>query len=66
MLNIDGEIDQSFVRLVVFTAVTMKNFIFCDVTLCGLHHQGGKEVILRSLLQFLVTANVEESRLLGC
>jgi hypothetical protein len=55
------------VRFEVFTAVTMKNVVFWDVTTYGsyknrrfggtyrLHHQGGK--VLRSVLRLLDTAN---------
>jgi hypothetical protein len=67
---------QGYVRSEVFTAVTMKNALFLDVTPCGscknrrfggtfhLVHQGDKKyhlVFLRIVRRLLVTANVVPS-----
>jgi hypothetical protein len=61
-------------RFEVFTAVPMKNTVFCDVTLCGcsknrcfgelhrLHCQGDKNRRARNIsIRLLVTANVVTS-----
>jgi hypothetical protein len=46
----------NYVRFEVFTAVTMKNGVFWDVTPCG-----SCIVFLRSVRRLLVTANVDPS-----
>jgi hypothetical protein len=55
----------SCIRFDVFTAVTMKNDVFCDVTQCGSCKNrcfgGTSSVFIRSLPQLLVTAGVVPS-----
>jgi hypothetical protein len=46
-------------RFEVFTAVTMKNGVFCDITPCG---SCTNLIFLRSLRRLLVTASVVPRR----
>jgi hypothetical protein len=54
-----GETTESFVRFEDFTAVTMKNCVFWDVTPCA------SCGVLHSVRRLLVTANVPSSQILA-
>jgi hypothetical protein len=52
---------NTYVRFEVFTAVTVKNVVFWDVTLCVSCNNRRDLVLLRSVCRLLVTASVVPS-----